>query len=126
MPSATSPNFKIIGLDELNQLITNLPTAWGNIFMQAGSQYAKSVYDKAYKIVPVKTGRLRSSLGFNASKTETRIYATAPYAAAVNYGTYRMPGRPYLTGPAEEFEAKLMTDLENGLMNYLRSGSSTG
>lgn len=115
-------SFKIIGLDELNKLFANLPTAWGNIFRQSGTVYAQSVFDKAYKTVPVKTGYLRSTIGFSANPNEIRIYATAPYAAAVNYGTYRMPPRPYLTGPADEFEQKLISDLETGLMNYLRSG----
>lgn len=115
-------NFQIIGLDEINQLFAGLPQAMNNIFQTAGSKHAQIVYDKAYKIVPVKTGRLRSSIGVQSTPTETRIYATAPYAAAVHFGHRGRPGRPFLYGPFDQQIQPWLQEIDDEIMNYLRSG----
>lgn len=123
---SSASNFRIIGLDELNRLFANLPNAFDRIFETAGKTYSKSVFEEAHKRVPVKTGYLKSRIAMHTSTKEVRISNDAPYAAAVNFGTFRMRARPFLTGPAEEYEPKLMNDLGIGLMNYLRSGTGGG
>jgi HK97 gp10 family phage protein len=120
MPSTT---VTIQGLAELNALLSGLPMAIQRIFQRVGSWYAKAVYDEANSRVPVRTGRLKRSIGQTLSMVEIRIFATAPYAAFVNFGTYRMPARPFLTEPAERLEDKFVNDLADGILNYFRSGS---
>jgi|SRR5215212_8510213 len=112
----------IEGLAELNRLFAGFPAAINRIFQQAGTTYAKTVYDEANRRVPVKTGQLKRSIGQNVSMTEIRIFATAPYAAFINFGTSRMAGRPFLTEPAERFEDKFIMDLGNGVINYFQTG----
>jgi HK97 gp10 family phage protein len=122
--SAASNNksFQIIGLDEVNRLFEGLPQAMNTIFPNIGQKHAQIVYDKAYKIVPVKTGRLRSSIGFSITPHEIRIFATAQYAAAVHFGTYRMPARPFLYGPFDEQIDIWINEIMMELDNYLRNG----
>lgn len=118
----SAKSFQIIGLDEINRLFQGLPQAMNNIFQQASNKHSQIVYDKAYKIVPVKTGRLRSSIGKTVTPQETRLYATAPYAAAVHFGTSWMPARPFLYGPFDEQIDLWVNDIVMGLDQYLRSG----
>lgn len=120
MPTSTS--ITIVGLDEINRLFAAFPAAAGRIFQQYGTVFAKTVYDRAYKIVPVKTGRLRSSIGTSANATEIRFFATAPYAAAVHDGARGRPGRPFLMTPVNENVDKFVEDFGNGIMNYFRTG----
>ena len=55
---------------------------------------------------PVRTGRLRDSIGYAVSEGETFVEAAAgtnvPYAAAQELGTLRTPGKHFLRGAAEE------------------------
>jgi HK97 gp10 family phage protein len=120
MPSTT---VTIQGLAELNALLSGLPMAIQRIFQRVGAWYGKAVYDEANSRVPVRTGRLKRSIGQSLSMVEIRIFATAPYASFVNFGTYRMPARPFLTEPAERLEDKFVNDLADGILNYFRSGS---
>lgn len=119
---SASSNFRIIGLDEINRLFANFPAAWDRIFQTAGKSYADIVYREAHQRVPVRTGFLKSRIAVSSTPSEVRISNDAHYAAAVNFGTFRMRARPFLTGPAEENEQKLLDDLADGITNYLRTG----
>ena len=121
-PSSTGKSFQIIGLDEINRLFQGLPQALDNIFQQTSNKHSKIIYDKAYKRVPVRTGFLRSTIGTQVTPKETRIYATAPYAAAVHFGTYRMPARPFIYGPFDEQIDVWVNDIVMELDRYLRTG----
>lgn len=121
---SAASSFTIIGLDEINQLFAGLPNAIGTAFQTVGNKYASMVYNEAYKIVPVKTGFLRSTIGASVNQQEVRFYATAPYAAAVHQGTGRMGPRPYLFGPFDAQIDKWFTEFANAISNYLRSGSA--
>jgi HK97 gp10 family phage protein len=121
MPSTTVIT---IGLQEFIQIMNGFPMAIQRIFQRVGSWYAKAVYDEAQSRVPVRTGQLKRSIGQSISMVEMRIFATAPYAAFVNFGTSRMPARPFMTEPAERLEDKLYTDIADGIINYFRSGSA--
>jgi hypothetical protein len=115
---SASSNVKVIGLDELNKLFAGFPAAFGKIFQQSGNTFAQAVYDRAYKLVPVKTGYLRSTIGVTTNQKEIRIYATAPYAAAVHDGARGRPGRPFLSTPVQENEQRFLDELGNGIMSY--------
>ena len=78
------------------------------VFVEAHSKKAvKESADKVVTIakdtVPVVTGHLQSSIGNNVSGKTATIFASAEYAAYVEYGTYKMAAQPYLT-PAMEQE----------------------
>lgn len=50
----------------------------------------------AQEVVPVDTGALRDSLGYEASDNEVTIYAGQPYSSYVELGTSRQAAQPYL------------------------------
>lgn len=69
----------------------------------------KKVADKiaaqARAVVPVRTGYLQSSIvsvSISAGK-EAEVQANAPYAAFVEYGTYKMAARPFLAPSVDMF-----------------------
>lgn len=58
---------------------------------------ARAVRDDAKRIVPVRTGRLRNSIGISDPGPRSVVVdATAPYAGYVELGTRYMRAQPYL------------------------------
>jgi len=58
---------------------------------------ARAVRDDAKRIVPVRTGRLRASIGISdPGRDRVVVDATAPYAGYVELGTRYMKAQPYL------------------------------
>jgi HK97 gp10 family phage protein len=95
-------------------LWTRIPELIASV--EAASRAApKSVCDKiavdAKARAPVQTGYLRSSIksvGLSAGKS-AEVRVEAPYAAFVEYGTYKMAAQPFLT-PAVEAHKKLFIE----------------
>jgi hypothetical protein len=56
------------------------------------------VVNKARQLAPVDTGQLRDSINytFHAATLTLIVYAEAPHASFVEFGTSRMAARPYL------------------------------
>ena len=71
---------------------------------------AREIADAARQRCTVKTGRLRDSI---AAREGGVVSATAPYAAAVELGTYRRAATPFL--------APAMRDAASGLRESARS-----
>lgn len=84
--------------------ITGLPGGNGEpaaslraVMEKAGEAAAES----AKRLAPVKTGRLRDSIGWTVvpgpdGALETAVGTDVPYAAAQELGTSRIPGKHYL------------------------------
>jgi hypothetical protein len=72
-------------------------------------QTGKAVVEEAQRIVPVDTGFLRSTLGYqyNQSTKTLRVYADAYYAFWVHEGTRRMAGRPFLQQALDAIVSKI-------------------
>jgi len=61
----------------------------------------KDTEDEALAVVPVDTGRLKSTIESDLDQKEvTAGGETAPYAIYVHEGTYKMEARPFLRRPA--------------------------
>jgi hypothetical protein len=119
MSVSSSKNFRVEGLNELNTFIKNLSPAMSKVFQTVGSKYAQSIVSDMMKRVPVKTGYLKSTIGSSASADRIEFYVTADYAGDVNYGTYRMPGRPFFTGPLAEQTPKMLQELDKEVDKYI-------
>ena len=118
---SSNQQFRIEGLNELNTFITNFSPAMAKTFQTITGKYAQSIYSEMYKRVPVKTGYLRSTIGLSSSTNRVEFYVTADYAGAVNYGTYKMQGRPFFTGPLQEQAPKMLQELNNEVERYIAS-----
>jgi len=111
---------QIIGLEELNNDFKTLPQGKAKAFQMAGNNYAKTVYNEANRTVPVRTGRLKRSIGTSVTQQEIRLYATAPYAGIIESGTGRMPPRPFLSKPTEDNLDRFVNEYADGILNHFR------
>ena len=113
--------YEIIGLKELNDLVGGLPQAFNKIFGDTAKKYAQSMNQQARNKAPVRTGRLRNSIGSTANQTQLQFYADAKYARFVDQGTYRMPARPFFTSTKDDQVKKMVDELNKGLASYIAS-----
>ncbi len=86
---------KAVGASEL--LSGESAAALREIMNRAGAAAAEA----SRRLAPVRTGRLRDSIGWTAGIGENGLPAAAvgsdvPYAAIQELGTVRMPGKHYL------------------------------
>ena len=102
-----------------------LPGLGGRI-RSAGARHAEATADAiaadARARAPVRTGQLRASISRAGSGAEARVVARAPHAGYVEYGTARMPARPYLWPAVEAARAGYV----EGWRSILRAGGGGG
>jgi HK97 gp10 family phage protein len=116
----SSHTVRLEGLDELKQILKGLPAAMGGeALKEAALEAMEPVLARARQLVPVKSGRLKRSLGIQI-RTESRSYIdvrvganlerslgeTGPHAHLVEFGTgprYDKDGRFVGVMPAEPF-----------------------
>lgn len=116
----SSSNVQIIGLEELNNDFRTYPQGKAKAFQIAGNNYAKTVYSQANRIVPVRTGRLKRSIGYTVNQNEIRLFANEDYAGFINFGTARMPARPFMTKPTEDNLDRFVTEYADQILNHFR------
>jgi HK97 gp10 family phage protein len=79
-----------LGTDFVEELQNNVGTAVQNI--------VNNILDEARTLVPVRTGYLLSTIGGQqVNAWSFQIFARAPYAGYVEWGTSRMAARLYMT-----------------------------
>jgi HK97 gp10 family phage protein len=78
---------------------------------------ADRIAQKARNYAPVDTGALRNSIEAvsNIAGKEAEVRVSAPYAAYVEYGTYKMDAQPFLTPAVREEEAAFFASVGKGL-----------
>ena len=80
----------------------------------------KTVADRVLQtsnvLVPVRTGFLKSTLGYRQdSNFQVTFFATAPYAPYVEFGTSRMSARLFLTRAIQEHSGEFSQEVERVL-----------
>ena len=77
---------------------------------------ADHILDTSNVLVPVRTGFLKSTLGYRQdSNFQVTFYATAPYAGYVEFGTSRMAARLFLTRAIQQHQAEFPIEVLNVL-----------
>ena len=112
------------GSEEFSQAIARFDSAMRNQVQTQLSNWTNSVKQEAERIVPVRTGYLRSTIYAKQLDWQVQVGAEASYAASVEFGTRFMQAKPFLA-PAIEIhlpqlerfllEAITSTKLEAGL-----------
>lgn len=75
------------------------------------------VLDTARRLVPVRTGFLLSTIGAETlERWAFTIYARAPYAGYVEWGTFRMYARLYMTHAIEMHQGELTQELADAVV----------
>jgi hypothetical protein len=113
--------------DQLRQLILHLqetlhPEAIKEI-MESGLEVGLAEAQITVKGTAYDTGDLYNSLGKKMiSNNEGMLFATADHAKPVEFGTYKMPARPYL----EPAAIRAFMFIQDAISNALESGVSKG
>ena len=77
---------------------------------------ADRVMETANVLVPVRTGFLKSTLGYRQdTPLQLTFYATAPYAPWVEFGTRRVAPRLFLTRSIQQHQEEFPTQVQNML-----------
>ncbi len=78
---------------------------------------ADRIAQRARSYAPVQTGALRNSIESvsNLAGKEAEVRVNAPYAAYVEYGTYKMDAQPFLTPAVREEEERFFASVGKGL-----------
>ena len=102
------------------ELVANLrrefPNAVTDGVQDAIKIVAQRIYDEVLRLVPVRTGYLRSTVGYDTEgKWFFKIFAKAPYAAYVEWGTSRMVPRLFMTRALEMHRVELIEEVENAV-----------
>lgn len=94
-----------------------LAEAGGRAIVRTGGQRA---YSEARQRVPVRTGHLRSTIYLREDPDGRgfELGATAEYAGFVEFGTVRMPPRPFI-GPAFDQAEQISMFALNAMLNRL-------
>jgi hypothetical protein len=77
---------------------------------------AERVLETANVLVPVRTGFLKSTLGYRQDNPfQVTFFATAPYAPIVEFGSRRMSARLFLSRSIEQHAAEFPQEIESML-----------
>lgn len=117
----SSLHYKVTGLKEFNDFVAMLSPDLQKSFNQTMTKYGSVMENQMLQRVPVKTGFLRSTIGKSMTQSQLKLFATAFYAAYVNYGTTFMPPRPYFTGPIDENVPRLLGELNQLIATGIKS-----
>ena len=93
------------------------PGALDQNILSAIETVVNRVLDTARRLVPVRTGFLLSAIGAEVfEKWAFTIYARTPYAGYVEWGTFRMIARLFMTRAIEMHQAELTQELGDAVI----------
>lgn len=93
-------------MKRLIQRLNALPNRLLHAAASAAAATAQEACENARLLAPEDTGALRMSISSAQTDGGAAVYAAAPHAAMVEFGTGRMPPRPYML-PAAQSAAQL-------------------
>jgi HK97 gp10 family phage protein len=85
------------GIDEFQATLDRLPPLMHTAVQRALERVGQDIHVAAFRMCPVKTGFLRSTIYHRVDGWILRVGAWAPYAYYVEFGTSRSPPRYFLT-----------------------------
>ena len=97
---------KVLGYDKLQgqlKKLENLDTKEAELAM------ARLVLEQSQNSVPVNTGELKES-GHIEEGEEVQVVYDAAHAVFVEFGTYKMPARPFLRTAIDNNERQIVKD----------------
>ena len=89
-------NIEISGAEEFAQAISRFDEAMKRQVQAKLSGWAQTAKSNAERLVPVRTGYLKSTIYAKTQDWQIEIGAKAPYAARIELGTSTRRAKPYL------------------------------
>jgi HK97 gp10 family phage protein len=97
----------VAGSEEFKQALNRFDSEMQRQLHERLAEWAEKIGVEASRMVPVRTGYLRSSIYARTRGWESEIGAEAAYAASVEFGTNRAQAKPFLTPAVEAGLAEL-------------------
>ena len=110
----------IAGSEEFSEAVNRFDAEMQRQLHERLAEWAEQVRAEASRLVPTRTGYLRSTIYARTREWEAEVGAEAVYAANVEFGTSRAQAKPFLN-PA--VEARL-PELETLFLQALDSAKS--
>jgi HK97 gp10 family phage protein len=105
----------------VKNLHENFPEALTTGVEEAVRTVSERMLQTAYRLVPVRTGYLKSSIVLEETgKWTFRLVARAPYASYVEWGTSKMAARLFMTQAVELHKPEMWEQVENAVVATLR------
>jgi HK97 gp10 family phage protein len=102
MPYDFSLQITYKGVKGAQNALNQFPEDIDNVIKDKLEEIGMDVVTEMQQLVPVDTGALQDSIGYNISNTgELTFEATEEYAGAVEYGTSKMEAQPYFNPPLD-------------------------
>ncbi len=113
-----------IAVSDTRELIMGLkehfPTALVSGIEGAMQRALQSIYEEATRLVPVRTGYLRSTIAIEpGGKWILKVVARASYAAYVEWGTSRMAPRLFMTRAVEMHGREMQEEIVNAVQDAI-------
>jgi HK97 gp10 family phage protein len=89
-------NLDLAGAEEFKQAIGRFDAEMQRHLHERLAEWAENVKTEATRIVPVRTGYLRSTIYVRSREWQAEIGAEAAYAANVEFGTRHAQAKPFL------------------------------
>jgi HK97 gp10 family phage protein len=104
------------GAEEFKQAIARFDAEMQSQLSGQLANWAEGVKAEAARLVPVRTGYLRSSIYARTSEWQAEIGAEAAYAANVEFGTFYARAKPFINPAVQarlpELERVLLAGLD--------------
>lgn len=103
--------FKLDGAEQVKQKLLDLSEKKEQKLKQAVGTSGLNIQRNAKLLCPVDTGTLRNSIMVDFEGLTATVHTNIPYAPYVEFGTFRMRARPYLTPAAKQEEPRFLQRL---------------
>ena len=100
-------NIDVAGNEELAGAISHFDAEMQNKLHESLQEWAENVRTEAQRIVPVRTGYLRSTIYARTREWNTEVGAEASYAADVEFGTRTAQAKPFLNPAVQSWLPEL-------------------
>ena len=97
----------IIGIDKAIRFLHNTALNMEEITRDAILEVADNIVKDAKDAAPVKTGFMRAMIRVEEDGKDIIVGAFADYSGFVNFGTSKMPARPFLSSAVEMNSRKI-------------------
>jgi HK97 gp10 family phage protein len=113
------------GMDQINRKLQQLDASLKSQVQQSLADLASSIENTAKQLAPIKTGYLRSTISTQTSDWLIKVYAAAPYATFLEFGTRRIRAIKFLSTALETHLPQLNSILDRAVDAAVAEASRT-
>jgi HK97 gp10 family phage protein len=108
---------KLQGAQEFSEALSHFDRETQRQVQNKLTTWAETVKAEAVRLVPVRSGYLKSSIYARIQEWQVQVGANAPYAATVELGSFNQRARPFLQPALQKKQPELERVLREALEN---------